>query len=325
MESINKSDSDKLIFFQSIVDNVPDMIFVKDAKDLRFVLFNKAGEDLLGYPKEEMIGKNDYDFFPKDQAKFFIDKDRSTLDNKKLLEIAEEPINTSKKGVRILHTKKIPILDATGKSIYLLGISEDITDEKIAEKKIEEKNNQLKDNEERLNLVLESARMGAWDLDLINDTAKRNLMHDQIFGYKEPAEKWSTKIFFSHILPEDQPTAKEAFEKAYKTGTLSLECRIIWPDKSIHWIEPRGHVYYEKGKPARMLGTVVDITEKKEIHRKMAEYTENLEMKIKERTKDLADRIEDLEKYNKLMIDRELKMVELKEEIEKFKKKLAGK
>ena len=128
-ELINEKEQN-LIFFQSIVDNVPNMIFVKDAKDLRFIFFNKAGEKLLGYSRKEMIGKNDYDFFPKEQAQFFIEKDYSVLNDKKLLNIPEEPIKTKKLGIRFLHTQKIPILDLNGKPIYLLGISEDITERK---------------------------------------------------------------------------------------------------------------------------------------------------------------------------------------------------
>lgn len=116
------------IFFQSIVDNVPAMIFVKDAKDLRFVLFNKAGEDLLGYSREEMIGKTDFDFFPKKEADFFVEKDRLVLAGKVMLDIPEEPIQTRYLGPRILHTRKIPILDANGVPQFLLGISEDITE-----------------------------------------------------------------------------------------------------------------------------------------------------------------------------------------------------
>ena len=112
------------------------MIFVKDAKDLRFVRFNKAGEELLGLKRAELLGKNDYDFFPKDQADFFTQKDRQTLSKKKLEDISEEPITTKYKGKRILHTRKIPILDEKGNAKYLLGISEDITEMKEAEELI---------------------------------------------------------------------------------------------------------------------------------------------------------------------------------------------
>ena len=52
-------------FLNSIVENIPNMIFVKDAQDLRFVSFNRAGEELLGYPRADLIGKGDGDFFPR--------------------------------------------------------------------------------------------------------------------------------------------------------------------------------------------------------------------------------------------------------------------
>jgi len=111
-----------------IIENLPDMIFLKDAKELRFVRFNRAGERLLGYKREELLGKNDYDFFPRAEADFFIKKDREVLAGGKLVDIEEEPIHTRTLGERILHTKKVPILDEQGEPLYLLGISEDITE-----------------------------------------------------------------------------------------------------------------------------------------------------------------------------------------------------
>ncbi len=92
-------------FLDSIVENVPNMLFVKDAITLRFVRFNKAGEELLGISKENILGKNDYDIFPEDQASFFIEKDREVLNKKQLLDIPIEKIQTEKTGERILHTR----------------------------------------------------------------------------------------------------------------------------------------------------------------------------------------------------------------------------
>lgn len=141
-------------FVDSVIENIPNMIFVKDAKDLRFVRFNKAGEELLGIKREELLGKNDYDFFPRAQADFFIQKDRETLSKKKLEDIPEEPISTKYRGQRILHTKKIPIFDEKGNPKYLLGISEDITEMKEAEeliiKSLQEKEILLKEIHHRV-------------------------------------------------------------------------------------------------------------------------------------------------------------------------------
>ena len=120
-------------FLDAIIENIPDMIFVKDATSLRFARFNKAGEDLLGYAREDLYGKNDYDFFPKEEADFFIQKDREVLRKGAVLDIPEETIHTRKKGERILHTKKIPILDDQKQPRFLLGISEDITEKRQIE------------------------------------------------------------------------------------------------------------------------------------------------------------------------------------------------
>lgn len=120
-------------FLNSIIENIPNMLFVKDAKELRFVRFNKAGEDLLGYSKQEICGKSDFDFFPKEEAEKIFKNEQNALKNNIFVDIPEEKINTREMGERILHTKKIPILDEQGKPKYLLGISEDITKQKRSE------------------------------------------------------------------------------------------------------------------------------------------------------------------------------------------------
>lgn len=121
-------------FIFSIVDNIPHMIAVKDAKDLRYVSLNKAGEELLGYSQEEVLGKTDFQIFSKQDAEKFLANDQQVLRQAKLEDIPQEWIVTKKKGIRVLHTKKIPIFDSQGNPRYLLGISEDITQQREAEK-----------------------------------------------------------------------------------------------------------------------------------------------------------------------------------------------
>jgi PAS domain S-box-containing protein len=115
----------------AIIENIPDMVFVKDAAALSFVRLNRAGEQLLGLSRDQLIGKTDFDFFPASQAEFFVAKDRETLAAGRVVEIAEEPIQTPL-GTRWLHTKKVPLLDDAGRPQYLLGISHDITERKQA-------------------------------------------------------------------------------------------------------------------------------------------------------------------------------------------------
>jgi PAS domain S-box-containing protein len=138
-------------FLDAIIENIPDMVFVKEAAGLTFTRFNRAGEELLGVARDALMGKSDYDFFPRNEAEFFIQKDRETLAGKTLVDIPEEPIQTSN-GKRWLHTKKVPILDHEGTPVYLLGISQDITERREAERQLIE----AKEAVEAANLELEA-------------------------------------------------------------------------------------------------------------------------------------------------------------------------
>ncbi len=119
-------------FLSTIIDNIPDQIFIKDAKDLKFIRTNKAMENTIGYAREELIDKTDYDIFPDEQANVFRLEDKRILKDNNTLNIPEEKVRTSQ-GTRIFNTKKIPIQDNTGRPAYLLGISRDITELKQTE------------------------------------------------------------------------------------------------------------------------------------------------------------------------------------------------
>ena len=125
-------------FLDSIVENIPNMIVLKDAAELRYVRLNRAGEDLLGHSRDEAQGKTDADFFSKQQAKFFMERDREILLGKELVDIPQETFQTRDKGQRILHTRKAPILNAKGEAEYLLGVSEDITERMKSEERLQQ-------------------------------------------------------------------------------------------------------------------------------------------------------------------------------------------
>jgi PAS domain S-box-containing protein/putative nucleotidyltransferase with HDIG domain len=114
------------------------MISLKEATDLKFVIFNRAGEELLGYDRKALLGKNNLDLFPPEQAVHFMAKDREALAGHGVVDIPEEFIQTAKNGVRLLHTRKISIMGDDGTTKYLLGISEDITQSKKAEVRLQE-------------------------------------------------------------------------------------------------------------------------------------------------------------------------------------------
>jgi len=118
-------------FLDTIVENVPAMLFVKDGQTGRFLLANKAAEQALGVPRAELLGKNDADFFPADQAAFFAAYDRAVMESGELVTIDEEPLDTPHNGRRWLHTRKIAVPFEDGRR-HLLTICEDITERKAS-------------------------------------------------------------------------------------------------------------------------------------------------------------------------------------------------
>ena len=121
-------------FVTGILENIPDMIFVKDAKTTNYVLVNKAVEENMGWKREDMIGKNESDLFPKEIAKILLEQGQAVLDTNTIFQ-QEETLPT-KNGLRIFNTKKFPILDHNGIPKFLLGVTEDITAKKAAENEL---------------------------------------------------------------------------------------------------------------------------------------------------------------------------------------------
>ncbi|MEK7763294.1 MAG: PAS domain S-box protein [Nitrospirota bacterium] len=255
-ESLRQSEQ----FTQSILENIPHMIFVKDAQDLRFVRFNRAGEELLGFSRDELLGKNDYDFFPKAQADCFIAKDREVLAGGVLINIQEEPIETKMLGQRTLHTKKIPIVDAQGHPRYLLGISEDITEQKQAE-------NALRQSQENYAKLVDTVEGIVWEADAKTFQFSFVSQHAQrLLGY--PSEQWVADPTFwkEHIHPDDQAWAVDfCLSATREKRPHEFEYRMIAADGHIVWV--RDLVTVELGLDGEVLklrGIMVDITVRKQ-------------------------------------------------------------
>jgi len=227
-------------FLSGIVENIPLMIFVKDAKDLRFVRFNRAGEELLGYSREELLGKNDYDFFPKDQADFFSEKDRAVLTGEVLLDIPEEPIVTRILGERTLHTRKIPVLDSNGEPRFLLGISEDITEQKEAEAS-------LRDSEERYRSLVDITDTGYLVLDNRGPVIDANAVYLPLIGRASRAEILGHPVTEWTATHDSERNAREV-EKCLKTGHVrGLEVDYLRPDGSLQPVEINATVFHAAG------------------------------------------------------------------------------
>jgi len=117
---------------QAVIENIPNMVFVKDVENLIFRRINRAGEKLLGIPRDQILGKTDYELFDQKQAELFIRSDQKALESNFPIEIQKEYIKTDA-GMRILYTRKAVIQDENGNPEYILGVSEDITERKQTE------------------------------------------------------------------------------------------------------------------------------------------------------------------------------------------------
>ncbi len=129
------------------------------------------------------------------------------------------------------------------------------------ERRVEERTCEVEAARETLAFALDSAGMGTWDLDLVNDTARRNRHHDSIFGFDDVEGKWGLSSFLDHVHGDERAGVRDAMEAAMRTGSLDLECRILQRSGEIRWISAKGRVDYDAaGAPIRMAGIVMDRT-----------------------------------------------------------------
>ncbi|MCX6121962.1 MAG: PAS domain S-box protein [Ignavibacteriales bacterium] len=237
---------------EAVVENVPLMIFLKEATDLRFVVFNRAGEELLGYDRKDLLGKNNLDLFPPEQAAHFMAKDREVLDGETgMLDIPEEPIMTAKKGQRLLHTRKICIKGTDGVTKYLLGISDDITERKRAEKQITLLAHTLKSVAECVSIT-----------DLNDIVLFVNNAFLKTYGYTE------NEILGKNInvvrSPNNPPIAASGIHAATLAGGWSGEIMNRTKDGREFPVSlSTSFVRDEKGQDIAFVGIATDITERK--------------------------------------------------------------
>ena len=121
---------------RSLIDNIPDVIFYKDANGI-YQAGNSALEEVVGRKKTEIIGVSDYELFPQNVADFFREQDRLTIGQGKLRR-NEEWVAYSNGERRLLDTLKTPLVDAEGQLMGVLGISHDITERKQQEEALKQ-------------------------------------------------------------------------------------------------------------------------------------------------------------------------------------------
>lgn len=149
-----------------------------------------------------------------------------------------------------------------------------------AKKRIDD---QLRKRIEHLNFILESTNFGYWNLNLLTGEGERSFQYDKCFGATEPFDNWNLEKFLSYIHPDDQEDIEKKLNKAIEEqNEWHFECRVIWDDNSIHWLDCHGNVSRTiEGKPVRLLSIVSDITARKQDKAKIRESEKRLQIALK--------------------------------------------
>jgi PAS domain S-box-containing protein len=249
----------------AIVESSTDAIIGKTLNGT-ITSWNRGAEHLFGYSAEEATGKSVGMLIPVESCNELSEILTAVGKGESILN--RETVRINKNGARVEVLASIfPIKREDGTISSAAAIDRDISESKRMMRTLQK-------TEQRLSLALKAAEVGVWDIDLVNGIVWRSLKHDEIFGHSSLVPDWSFDIFLSYALPGDREHAKLQFQRGIDSGQLKMECRIIRTDKAVRWISAQGETFSdEHGNPVRMMGTVVDITDRKgqeEQHRLMA-------------------------------------------------------
>lgn len=204
---------------QSIIDNTSNPIFIKEING-QYLLINKQYESLFHISNEEIIGKTDHDFLPKDVADAFRNSDLEVV--KVLRELKTEETIEQSDGLHTYIAVKFPLYDSNGRIYAIGGISTDITERK----KLEES---LKAADKFFNMSLDMMIIASDRFIKINPSVTKTL------GYSE--EELLSKPFLDFVYPDDiESTLNEVKKLQSGVLTLNFENRYICKDGSLKWI-----------------------------------------------------------------------------------------
>ena len=245
--------------FERFMEHSPIFVFFKD-ENMRALRLSRNYEAMLGMPVAEMLGRTMEELFPSGLAKRMVADDMRIMKEGKAITMEEEF------NGRLYSTIKFPIL-IEGEPRFLAGYTMDITERNRAEEEI-------KESGERLLEAQQVARLGYYVLDVATGTWTGSKVLDDVFGigddYRRDVEGWSLLIH-----PEERQSMLEYFldDVLGKKEPFDREYRIVRPsDPSVRWVHGLGKVAYDsRGEAVKMIGTIQDITERKEAEEALRE------------------------------------------------------
>ena len=148
--------------------------------------------------------------------------------------------------------------DEQGKMLRIVGMATDVTQRKLEEQELALAN-------DRLRLAMESGRSVGWEWDL--KSGRDSWFGDlkSMFGVPSETFVGRTEDFYRYVHAEDRPLVAKAVAEARESrNPYAADFRVVWADGTVRWVSSRGKFYYSpEGKPERMLGMAVDITEQR--------------------------------------------------------------
>jgi PAS domain S-box-containing protein len=240
--------------YRTIFEQSPDAILIVDPKTTLPLEFNDKMHHLLGYSRAEFaqLRISDYEALESpEQTRAHIEK---------VLREGGDEFETqlrTQQGKIINALVKTRTIDIAGR-VALHNIVRDITEHKRAEEAVRRSEASLA-NAQRI------ARLGSWDWDVVsNESYWSDEMH-RIFGTHPQSFEVNYEAFLSTVHPDDRERVKKAVsESLYEGKPYNIEYRIVLPDGAEHIGHSQGEVSFDQaGKPIRMAGTVLDITERK--------------------------------------------------------------